>query len=203
MKWTPDGPQSTFKGPSSPDVVLHWIRERWGVLCGKGTADEVVRLGRFCQVRRQDDRGTCWLHEHWLAPNRDDLDLWFLALLYRCCINDGRVASEITCPLPWDGPRYLAEMAARNAKGKYTEHFGHHAYTIYTYRGFDFKPEGHVERLLNLAWARREYFRSRPGDTCATFYRRLLTLDGVGPSLPRKSLPIVNFSRRCPQRPTL
>ena len=157
--------------------------ERWGVLCGKGTADEVVRLGRFCQVRRQDDRGTCWLHEHWLAPNRDDLDLWFLALLYRCCINDGRVASEITCPLPWDGPRYLAEMAARNAKGKYTEHFGHHAYTIYTYRGFDFKPEGHVERLLNLAWARREYFRSRPGDTCATFYRRLLTLDGVGPFL--------------------
>jgi RecA-family ATPase/DNA polymerase I-like protein with 3'-5' exonuclease and polymerase domains len=71
-------------------------------------------------------------------------------------------------------------MRARKTQGLPTEHFGHHAYTIYTYRGYPFKPEGHVECLLNPAWAAREHYRPRSGDTCAAFYRRLLELDGVG-----------------------
>jgi alpha-glutamyl/putrescinyl thymine pyrophosphorylase clade 1 len=156
------------------------MRERWRVECGEHTNDEIIRRGRFCRVHRQDDRQTRWLHETWLEPNRDNPDVWFLALVYRCCINDGRVASAITCPLPWDAACYLAEMRAREAQGLYTEHYGHHAYTIYAFRGFAFKPEGHVTCLLNLAWASREKYRPRKGDTCAAFYHRLRTLSGVG-----------------------
>ena len=172
--------KSSFTGPSGPAVLLHWLRERDRVARGLDSDDEIIQRGRFCQVRRQDDRGTRWLHENWLEPHRDDPDAWFLALVFRCCINDGRVAGEITCPLPWDGPRYLAEMVARDAEGKYTEHFGHRAYTKYTYPGYDFKPEGHVACLLNRAWAKKSDLRPKKGDTCATVYRRLIKLDGVG-----------------------
>jgi DNA polymerase len=180
IKWAPDSPQSTFTGPSSPAVALHWLRERFAVERGDPAADEVVRLGRFCCVRRENDRGTRWLHEHWLEPHRGDPDLWFLALVYRVCINDGQVAGELTLPLPYDADLYLAEMRARKAEGKPTEHFGHKAYTIYAYRGFAFKPEGHVERLLKPAWQAREHFRPKPDDTCETFAKRLSKLPGVG-----------------------
>src|SRR5436190_24071408 len=96
LKWTPDGPQSTFTGPSSPEVILHWVRERLAVQRGEQCTDEVIRRGRFCCVHRQDDRGTRWLHEHWLEPHRDNPEaIFFLALLYRACINDGRIAGEI------------------------------------------------------------------------------------------------------------
>ena len=180
LKWAADGPQSTFVGPSAPAVVLHWLRERSAIERGEAAGDEVIRLGRFCCVRRQDDRGTRWLHEHWLGPHHADPDLWFLALVYRACINDGRVAGEISIPLPCDPARYLAEMRARKAEGKATEHFGHHAYTIYAYPGFTFKPEGHVEQLLKPAWQAREHFRPRTDETCETFYNRLRELPGVG-----------------------
>jgi hypothetical protein len=110
LKWSPDGPQSTFVGPSSPAVVLHWLRERSAIERGEAAGDEVIRLGRFCCVRRQDDRSTRWLHEHWLQPHHDDPDLWFIALLYRACINDGRVAGELTLPLPWNAER-LAHLS--------------------------------------------------------------------------------------------
>jgi DNA polymerase len=180
LKWTPDGPQSTFTGPSEPAVVLHWFRQRFAIERGEEVTDPVVKLGRWCSTRRQNDRQTIWPHEHWFGPHRDDPDVWFLALLYRCCINDGRVAAEISLPLPFDAERYLAEMRARKAEGKPTEHFGHHAYTIYAYRGFDFKPEGHVEGLLKPAWEAREHFRPRADDTCATWFERPRELPGVG-----------------------
>jgi DNA polymerase I-like protein with 3'-5' exonuclease and polymerase domains len=180
IKWSPDGPQSTFVGPSSPAVIIHWLRERFAIERGEGSADEVIHRGRFCRTRRQDDRGTRWLHEHWLEPHRDDpTAIFFLSLLYRCCINDGRVAGELSLPFPWDPARYLAEMRARRAEGKPTEHFGHHAYTIYAYPGFDFKPEGHVERLLNRVWERREYYRQKVSDTCTSFSSRLRELTGI------------------------
>jgi DNA polymerase len=183
LKWAPTGPQPTFEGPSSPAVVLHWIRERDRIFRGEGSTDELISRGRFCCVRRQDDRGTRWLHEQWLEPNRDALDLWFLALLYRACINDGRVCAALTVPLPWDAERYLAEMRARKAEGKPVEHFGHVAYRVANYPGYDVKFEGQVDALLNAAWQSREHFRPRRNDTCATFAGRLQELPRIGPFL--------------------
>jgi DNA polymerase bacteriophage-type len=183
LKAVPTGRlKSTFEGPSGPAVILHVIRERNHVARGEGTDDEIIRFGRLCNVRRMADRGTIWLHKNWLEPHHDP-DAWFLALVYRCCINDGRVAGEIGVPFPFDAEaeeRYLAEMRSRKERGLPTEHYGHHAYTIYTYRGYDDKFEGHVECLLKPAWEMREYLRPRPGDTCASVYARLLELDGVG-----------------------
>jgi DNA polymerase I-like protein with 3'-5' exonuclease and polymerase domains len=181
LTWTPDGPpQSTLTGPSSPATVVHWVRERWRVQHGEPTDDEVIKQGRFCAVRRSDDRNTRWLHEHWLEPNRDNPNAWFLALLFRVAVNDGRVAAEISLPLPWDAQQYLTEMSERKALGKPTEHYGHHAYTLYAPKGHSFKPAGHVAEILNPAWTGCEHYRPKPNDSCASFYRRLLGLSGVG-----------------------
>src|ERR1700751_3538072 len=109
LKWSPDGPVSTFTGPSSPEGVLHWLRERHAIEKGETCSDPVIKAARFCRTRRQDDRGTRWLHENWLTPNRDDPDaVWFLSVIFRLCVNEGRVCREISLPLPWDGARYLS-----------------------------------------------------------------------------------------------
>jgi DNA polymerase len=182
LKWAPDGPQSTFVGPSGPATVLHWVRERWAVQRGEGITDEIIRRGRFCCVRREDDRNTRWLHKHWLEPHRDNPEaLFFLALVFRACINDGRVAGEISIPFPWDAERYRAEMQARKATGKNTEHFGHHAYTINAPREYAAKFEGHVACLLGPAWESRAHLQPNSADTCASFCERLCKLPGIGP----------------------
>ena len=110
-------------------------------------------------------------------------DVWFLALLYRGAVNDGRVCSEISLPLPWNASIYLSEMRARRAEGKPTEHHGHVAYRVANYLGYVTKFEGHVDALLTPAWQSREHFRPRPGDTCATFAARLQELPRIGPFL--------------------
>src|SRR5262249_47063927 len=110
FKWSPDGPQSSFVGSSSPAVIVHWVRERHAIERGQERTDEVIRCWRFCCVRRQDDRNTRWLHKDWLEPHRaDPVAVLFLSLLFRFCINDGRVAGELSLPYPWDPARYLAE----------------------------------------------------------------------------------------------
>jgi DNA polymerase len=184
LKWKPDGPQSTFLGPSRREVILHWYRNRRLIECGQPAQDPVVQIARSCRTRRQDDRQTLWLHDKWLRPVQDDPDAVLLrALIFRVCINDFRVAREITAPTKFEAEdlsRYVDEMRARAAEGLPTEHFGHHAYTIYTFPGFEFKPAGHARCLLAYAWKKRAEFRFRPDDTIEKLYHRLQKLPGIG-----------------------
>jgi DNA polymerase len=184
LKWTPDESQSTFIGPSRPEVILHWYANRRLIECGKPAPDPIIQKGRFCRTRRQDDRQTAWLHDKWLRPVQDDPDTVLLrAVIFRVCINDFRVAREITAPSKFeadDAKCYVDEMRARAAEGLPTEHYGHHAYTIFTYPGFKFKPEGHARCLLAYAWKKRAEFRFQPDDTIEKLYHRLMTLPGIG-----------------------
>jgi hypothetical protein len=180
-KIAPTRLKSTFEGPSGPAVVLHWLRERHRIECGQGSDDEIMHRGRFCRVRRQDDRNTRWLHENWLAPHRGDpAAVLFLATVFRFCLNDSRIAGEIPLPWPWNPTLYLVALYGRKERGLPTEHYGHHAYTIYAYRGYDIKFEGHVACLLNPLCDAIDRIKPRAGDSCAALYARLLTFPGIG-----------------------
>jgi hypothetical protein len=41
------------------------------------TDDPILASGHFCNVHRENDRGTRWITEHWRDPHCDDPDLWF------------------------------------------------------------------------------------------------------------------------------
>ena len=59
--------------------LLYWIEERERMRARKGadapqpwTVDEILRTGRFCNVRREDDAVTRWIAEHWRTRRAED-----------------------------------------------------------------------------------------------------------------------------------
>lgn len=63
------------------------------------TTDPVIAKYRFCNVRREDDRGTVWVRQHIREPFADHPNLWFMLCIAR--------------QINW--PDTLAEMIARAA----------------------------------------------------------------------------------------
>lgn len=65
--------------------LWHWIREREAARANKDagkpfpwTRDKILQEYRFCNVRREDDRVTRWVHENIRVPYADHEHLWFM-----------------------------------------------------------------------------------------------------------------------------
>lgn len=74
-------PQETF---------LYWIKERESVREKKDAGlpkpwsqDSIFQTYKFCNVRREDDRVSRWLFEHWMQPNRGHKNMWFAMVVAR------------------------------------------------------------------------------------------------------------------------
>lgn len=71
-------------------VLLYWITERERIRIRKEqghpqpwTKDPILGKYRFCNVDRNDDRVTRWVHENWLHPHSGDANLWFAMVVAR------------------------------------------------------------------------------------------------------------------------
>jgi hypothetical protein len=136
----------------------------------------------FCNLRRENDRGTRWITKNWREPNADDPDLWFAMTVARL-VNRSETLAELGYPVPWNRRHFLEVMAARG-KG---EAYGS-AYMIHA----DSKmgrptPAYQVEVIFEPLWSRRADIRPRRGDTLAAFdaiFRQLQNnkiIEGLGP----------------------
>lgn len=76
----------------TPDYapLWYWVREREKVRKSKDagwpapwTDDEILRTYRFCNVRREDDRGTVWIRDHIRTPFADHRYLWLMLCIAR------------------------------------------------------------------------------------------------------------------------
>lgn len=133
------------------------------------TTDPILAAKSFCNVRREDDRGTKWLATNWQEPHKDDPDFWFAAAVYRRGCNKERTAEAIGYPVPWDqtaGDRYEAAV---------TEHGYSKAYLLVVGGASKGMTLQHAIRTLVLdgLWKNRDYYRPVKGDTLAGFTRRL------------------------------
>lgn len=70
--------------------LLHWIKERESVRVKKEagapkpwTTDPIIRDYKFCNVRRNDDRVSRWIHDHWLHPYADHSNITFAMCVAR------------------------------------------------------------------------------------------------------------------------
>lgn len=70
--------------------LLHWIKERESVRIKKEagepkpwTTDPIIRDYKFCNVRRNDDRVSRWIHDHWLHPYADHSNITFAMCVAR------------------------------------------------------------------------------------------------------------------------
>ena len=132
--------------------------------------DKILQTKSFCNVRREDDRGTRWLSEHWLEPHRGEPDVWFAAALYRRGCNLPRTAAAIGYPVPYSvevGDKYEAAM----------EEFGYsRAYRLVVGGAGAGMTLAHAARTLILdgLWENREYYRPVAcRDDLAAFTERL------------------------------
>ena len=136
------------------------------------TDDEILRTGRFCNVRREDDRTTRWVAEHWRTPHANDPVL-FLAMTIARLVNKTETLDALGYPLPWDPERFLSVMAACDTP------YGS-AYTITVKKGYPSKPAFQVAEIFGPLWDARAFVRPRAGDTLERFSTRLSDFKYLG-----------------------
>lgn len=161
------------------DDLLYWIENREQIRTRKEagapepyTDDEILRTGRFCNVRREDDRTTRWITEHWRTPYADDPDLFFAMTIARL-VNKAETLDALGYPLPWEPERFLSVMAECDTP------YGN-AYTITVKKGYPSKPAFQAAEIFAPLWDARAFVRPRLGDTLERFSTRLSDFKYLG-----------------------
>jgi hypothetical protein len=92
--------------------LVYWINERERIRAHRvkyedrpWTTDPILDQFKFCNVRREDDRVTIWIKDHWREPNKDDPNMWFAMGVARM-INWPPTLKAIGYPHEWR-PEYL------------------------------------------------------------------------------------------------
>lgn len=80
--------------------------------------DAIISEYRFCNVRRNDDRVTKWIHEHYMARWRDDPCLWFALVVARLFNNEEALAAIADYVLPFDPDNMKRVLHRRAMKGE-------------------------------------------------------------------------------------
>lgn len=106
------------------DDLLFWVAERERVRVKKEagenqpwTNDWVLKQYRFCNVRREDDRVTKWIHNHWLRPNEYDPCLPFAMAVARL-VNLPETLQELGYMGQWDPDRFVRVLRNRRERGE-------------------------------------------------------------------------------------
>ena len=154
----------------TPDYspLWQWIKEREEVRRRKDagephpwTADEVIGTYRFCNVRREDDRGTLWIRENIRERFAGHPYLWLMLCIARQ-INWPDTLAELIAEQAWplDETFAPASMTAilntRKARGDkvYT---GAYMISAPATKGAD-KQSYIAETVIGALWRRREHF---------------------------------------------
>ena len=142
------------------------------------TSEPILQTYRFCNIRREDDRTTRWIADHWREPHQDDPDLWFAMVVARFA-NWPDTLAELGYPVPWEPERFLSVMNARKARGEVC--FGA-AYNISNGGSTTPKAEHLVEKVFVPLWREpltRKKLRPRDDDSLLSFYGRLKQMPGL------------------------
>lgn len=104
------------------DDLLFWIKERQKIheLKEDGYAppwskDPILQNYRFCNVYREDDKVTRWIHNNWLFPNNDKPMIQFAMTLARM-VNWPETLEEIGFPYEWDPQRFIKVIEGRKVR---------------------------------------------------------------------------------------
>ncbi len=105
------------------ESLVRFIHKREAVRIAKDagkpkpwTDDPILQTYRFCNVRREDDKVTRWIKDHWRIPYWDHPNL-FIAMILSRMINWPPCLSEIGFPERWNEATYLNRLKKRKMKG--------------------------------------------------------------------------------------
>jgi len=173
------------------DKFVWYLNERWSIhqkrlkgLPPPWTDDYALQTYRFCQVRREDDRVTRWIHANWLRPHADDPDLWHAMCVARE-FNRIEALNEFGWPEPWGRRRTAFLVAAARRLARSDKTFTA-AYTLVGGGGY-VQGAGKQHTLLehhtiifDAAWKLRKTAALQTTDTLRVAYERILALPGFG-----------------------
>lgn len=105
--------------------LSYWVMERENIRIKKETGrpkpwtrDPILRDYKFCNVRREDDRVTKWIHENWLLPYKSSPKVAFAMCVARH-FNWPDTLAEIGFPDVWEPARLKERLKhLRNREGK-------------------------------------------------------------------------------------
>lgn len=167
------------------EKLLYWVKERYSIFLKKEageprpwTKDPILDQYRFCNVHRENDRVTRWIHDSWLSPDCDEEHIWFAMVVARLLNQPEslRALSE-TAFVEWDKIHFIEVLTQRKNQGY--KNFNA-AYIVSTNgRAMD-KVEYLATHVLEPLWNARDSVKPTPSDTLASFFKRLSQYDGMG-----------------------
>lgn len=179
-------------------LVSHWISERERIRQAREagapppwTQDPILAAFRFCNVRREDDRVTRWVSNHWRAPYAQHPNLTLAMALARF-FNWPPTLEEIGFPFTWDSTRVgflLRQRAARD------ERLWNSAYMISTCG----RKCPKIDHVLGVADALyRSKLTPQAGQTLEAFWQELCKIDGLGSFLAAQIVADLKNTRGSP-----
>lgn len=104
--------------------LYHWVDERERIRIKKDvvrqsppwTDDPIMASNRFCNVRREDDKVTRWIHKNWLLPHIKDESVQFAMCVARL-VNHPETLEELGYPDDWQDDRFIKVIQQRSERG--------------------------------------------------------------------------------------
>ncbi len=144
------------------------------------TDDEILNTYRFCNVRRNDDTVTKWIHENWITQaqyrlNIDDTEeLWFAMFVARLVNKPDSLMRVEPYVIPFH------EAGMRKAIRSLRNHISP-AYKVMSPIGAGFDQAGYiVDVVLHPLWESRERLRPTKFDSLDAYHMTLCQFPGVG-----------------------
>jgi hypothetical protein len=164
------------------EPLFYWVRERDKIRWQKEnnlpmdnsadgqpfwTDDPILRAYRFCNVRREDDRGTVWIRENIRERFAGHPHLWFMLCIARQ-INWPDTLAELigNCDFPGDpwpstdgafGPKWMTEALNRRKARGAKVYTGAYMISAPATKGAD-KQAYIAETVCGDLWRRRDVF---------------------------------------------
>ncbi len=168
------------------EEFVYWIKEREAIHQKRlrrqeapWTNDQILQQYRFCNVRREDDRVTRWVHENWLRPNANAVRLYgesVFAMAVARLVNWPESLAEVGFPAPWRPEKFTRILNARKAAGKKVFTGAYMVRAIEAKNG-ETKADYLAEYVLNPLWRAR---RQAPCSSLQALHTWLLPFYGMG-----------------------
>lgn len=141
------------------------------------TADPILSMFRFCNVRREHDKVTLWIAKNWRAQFAKDPDLWFAMAVARLFNLPETLEAITSFVLPYRPKEMSAMLHQRKRMGH--KLFGP-AYIVSTNGLSMDKVDYLCDKVFARMWRERLVYRPAAGDTLHYAHQKLMLAPGLG-----------------------
>ena len=172
-------------GLTDKETLFYWIKERDQIRQKKEaglpkpwSTDPIFQHYKFCNVRREDDRVTIWIKNHWRDPCRGHPNMWFAMVVARL-FNWPDTLDLIGFPLgDYPGYKEIWRKWLKEKRDNFKAKIFTGAYLVSTNGVSMDKIDYILDRVLTPIWERG--FAPSYGDTLESYWNHLIQFDGLG-----------------------